>query len=92
MLNTRNDRQTTVFYSFLACFLNTFRLNIRIHVTYRVNQAEYGIHIRVGCATGRRKYLFITYDPNPTLVTCAGAQGDRRAAGADASRRFGLAP
>jgi len=48
MLNTRNEDKNTVFYSYLACIVNTFSLHmVRAHVIYRVNQAECGIHIRV---------------------------------------------
>jgi len=39
-----------VFYSYIACFVNTEYSHPeyeRTHVIYRVNQAEYGIHIRV---------------------------------------------
>jgi len=44
MLNTRNEEKNTVLYSYLARFVNTFGLNyVRIHVIYRVHQAEYGI-------------------------------------------------
>ena len=44
MLNTRNEESNTVFYSYLACCMNTSTLRMYI---YRVNQAEYGIRIRV---------------------------------------------
>jgi len=47
MLNTRNEEKNTVFYSCLACFVKTFTLNIYVSMSYRVNQAEYGIHILV---------------------------------------------
>jgi len=48
MLNARNEENNTVFYSYLACFVNTFSLEyLHIHVIYQVNQAEYGIHILV---------------------------------------------
>jgi len=48
MLNARKKETTTVFYSYLTCFVNTSHLEyVRIHVIYRVNQAEYVIHILV---------------------------------------------
>jgi len=47
MLNTRNEENNTPFYSYFACFVNVFTLNMYSHVTYRVNQAEYVIHIFV---------------------------------------------
>ena len=47
MLNTRNEENNTVFYSYLAHFVNTVTLNVYISMSYRVNQAEYVIHILV---------------------------------------------
>ena len=48
MLNTRNEEKKTVFYSYLACFVNTSTSNmLGIHAIYRVNQEEYVIHIRL---------------------------------------------
>jgi len=48
MLNTRNEEKNTAFYLYLACFRNTSILYYaRIHVIYRVNQAEYAIHLLV---------------------------------------------
>jgi len=48
MLSTRNEETNTVFYSYLACFCEYIHLEyIRIHAIYRVNQAEYVIHILV---------------------------------------------
>jgi len=48
MLNTRNAETNTVFYSNIACFVNTFNLKyVLIHVIYRVNQAEYIINFLV---------------------------------------------
>jgi len=43
----RTGGKNTEFNSYLACFVNNRTLNIylRIYVIYRVNQAEYGIHI-----------------------------------------------
>ena len=37
-----------VFYSYFACFVNTFYLKyVHVHVIHRVNQADYLIHILV---------------------------------------------
>ena len=37
-----------VFYSYFACFVNTFTLNMYVSMSYTgVNQAEYAIHIRM---------------------------------------------
>jgi len=48
MLNTRNEETNLVFYSYLACFVNTFTLNMYISMPYAgFNQAEYVIHILV---------------------------------------------
>jgi len=48
MLNTRNEEKNTVFYSCLACFVNTVTLKyVRVPVIYRVNQARYVIYILV---------------------------------------------
>jgi len=49
MLNTWNEQNHTVSYSHLAClFCEYFHLDfVRIHVIYRANQAECGIHILV---------------------------------------------
>jgi len=48
MLNTRNEEKNTVFCSYSACFFAYVHLEyVRIHVIYRVNQAEYVFHIRV---------------------------------------------
>jgi len=46
MLNTRNEEQNTVFYTYSAYFVNTFNLEyVRVPVMYRVHQAEYVIRI-----------------------------------------------
>ena len=34
MLNTRNDEENTVFYLWLACFVNTFTLNMYVSMPY----------------------------------------------------------
>jgi len=34
MLNTRNEEKNTVFYSYLACLMNTFTLNIYVSTSY----------------------------------------------------------
>jgi len=34
MLNTRNEKKNAVFYSYVACFVNTFTLNIYVSMTY----------------------------------------------------------
>jgi len=48
MLNTWSEEQTTVFYSYLACFVNTLTLNTYVSVPYsRAQQAEYSIRILV---------------------------------------------
>jgi len=62
MLNTRNEETNPVCYSNVACFVkqSTGRTHtghtdreylhptyVRFHVIYRVNQAEYVVHIRV---------------------------------------------
>jgi len=48
MLNTRNEKMNAVFYSYFACFVNTFTLNMYVSMSYTgVNQAEYAIHIRM---------------------------------------------
>jgi len=45
MLNTRNEEKNTVFYSYVACFVNTFTLTMNVSVSYTgFNQAVYGIH------------------------------------------------
>jgi len=36
-----------VFYSYASCFMNTLALSMYVYVKYRVNQAEYVIHILV---------------------------------------------
>ena len=33
MLNTRNEENNTVFYSYLACFVNTFTLNMYVSMS-----------------------------------------------------------
>jgi len=49
MLNTRNEEKNTVFYSCLSLFCDYIHLEyVRIHVIYRVKQAEYVIHILAG--------------------------------------------
>jgi len=48
MLNTRIQEYNTVFYSYFACFFEYINPEyVRVPVTYRVDQAEYGMHIRV---------------------------------------------
>jgi len=48
MLNTRTEEEKTGFCSYLACFCDYSHLEyVRIHATYRVDQAEYGINILV---------------------------------------------
>jgi len=42
VLNTRNEENNMVFYSYLACFVNTLTLNMYVSM-----QAEYDIHIRL---------------------------------------------
>ena len=45
MLNTRNEEPNNEFSSYLACFCEYIHLEyVRIHIIYRVNQAEYVIH------------------------------------------------
>jgi len=39
-------KKNAIFYSYLACFMNTFTLNME----YRVNQAEYLISIRMAAS------------------------------------------
>ena len=34
MLNTRNEVKNTMFYSYLACFVNTFSLNMCVSMSY----------------------------------------------------------
>ena len=34
MLNTRNEEKNTVFYSYSACFMNTFNLNMYVSMSY----------------------------------------------------------
>ena len=34
MLSTRNEEKTTVFYSYLACLVNTFSLNTYVSMSY----------------------------------------------------------
>jgi len=34
MLNTRNEENNTIFYSYLAYFVNTFTLNIYVFMAY----------------------------------------------------------
>jgi len=34
MLNTRNEEKNTGFYSYVACFLNTFSLNMYVSMSY----------------------------------------------------------
>jgi len=34
MLNTRNEERNAVFYSYLACFVNTFTLNMYVSMSY----------------------------------------------------------
>ena len=34
MLNTRNEKKNTVFYSYLACFVNTCTLNMYVSMPY----------------------------------------------------------
>jgi len=48
MLNTWNAEKNTIFYSYIACFVNTFTLTMYVSMSYTgFTQAEYGIHIRV---------------------------------------------
>jgi len=48
MLNTCSAEKNTVFYSYLACFMNTVILNMEVSMSYTgFNQAEYGTRIRV---------------------------------------------
>ena len=41
MLNVRNEESNTVFYSDLACRMNTATLNMYISVTCRVNPSKW---------------------------------------------------
>jgi len=50
MLNTRSENEHTVFYSYLACFVSTLTLDSYGFLSYRVHQAEYGIHILVAAS------------------------------------------
>jgi len=34
VLNTRNEEKNMIFYSYLACFVNTFTLNIYVSMSY----------------------------------------------------------
>jgi len=34
MLNTRNEEKNTVFYSYLACLVDTFALNVYVSMAY----------------------------------------------------------
>jgi len=51
MLYTRNEENSTAFYSDLACFVNTVALNMEGSVSYTgFDQAEYVIHILVAAS------------------------------------------
>jgi len=47
MLNTRSKERNTVFYAYLACFMNTLILYMYVLLS---NQPEYGIRIRVAAS------------------------------------------
>jgi len=47
MLNTRDGEINTAFHSYLACFVKSHLECVRIHVIYRVCQAEYVVRILV---------------------------------------------
>jgi len=61
------EEKNTAFYGYLACFVNTFTLNIYVSMSYtRVNQAKYGIHILV---VAPQEYVN-TYSTRGVSITC----------------------
>jgi len=60
MLNTRNEENNTVFYSYLACFVNTSTLNTCVFMSYTGLTSGIRYSFSYGCATEIRKYLFNT--------------------------------
>ena len=45
-----SKEESTGFYSYLACFVKTSTLDMYGFLSYRVNKAEYVIHIRVAAS------------------------------------------
>jgi len=42
MLNTRNEETNTAFYSYVACFVKTFTLNMYVSTYNSLEQIEFG--------------------------------------------------
>jgi len=63
MLNTWTEANNTGSYSYLACFVNTFTLNMYVSMSY-TGLTSSGIHLRYsdscGCARDIREYRFNT--------------------------------
>jgi len=61
MLNTRNEETNTVFYSYLACFVNTFTLNMYVSMAYTGCTRRNTVYsYSCGCVAGIRESLFNT--------------------------------
>jgi len=48
MLNTQNEETNTVFYTYVACFVNTLTLNMYVSMSFTgFTRGEYVIHVLV---------------------------------------------
>jgi len=78
MLNIRSAETNTVFYSYVACFVNTAILNMEMSMSYTgVNQAEYGIRILVAAS---QEYVY-TYSTRRPLTPAVPSELSRRVTG-----------
>jgi len=77
MLNTRNEEHNKGFYSYLACFVNTFTLNMYVSMSYTVLGLT--LYICIYVKSGRR----IGCSPLASLLrsSLARRRQGRRAAG-----------
>jgi len=72
MLNTHSEENNTAFHSNVACFVKNIHLEyVRVHVIYRVDQAEYVIHVLV---VAPQEYVIICSTRRPPPRKAASKQ------------------
>ena len=69
MLNTRNEENLTVFYSYVACFVNTFTLNMYVFMSY-IGAVEAVAQVYPGGDRARGAYMLNTRNEENITFFC----------------------
>ena len=71
MLNTQSEEKNMVFYSYLACFMNTLTLNAYVSMSYyRGQSAEYSTRILVAAPQEYANTYSTSRMPGLSVVGC----------------------